>query len=108
VKPLLYTYRVLLTGIHLMRTGRVEANLVPLASEAGLGWIDDLVARKVGGREKETLPDEDVAFHVAQVARLTALLDDAAAASGLPEIPTAGPALHDLLVRLRLGNRLRS
>ena len=108
VKPLLYTYRVLLTGIHLMRTGRVEANLVPLASEAGLGWIDDLVARKVGGREKETLPDDDVAFHVAQVARLTALLDDAAAASGLPEIPTAGPALHDLLVRLRLGHPLRS
>src|SRR4029453_5858888 len=30
VKPLLYVYRVLLTGIHLMRTGDVEANLVPL------------------------------------------------------------------------------
>ena len=27
VKPLLYVYRVLLTGIHLMRTGQVEANL---------------------------------------------------------------------------------
>jgi predicted nucleotidyltransferase len=27
VKPLLYAYRVLLTGIHLMRTGEVEANL---------------------------------------------------------------------------------
>ena len=27
VKPLLYVYRVLLTGIHLMRTGEVEANL---------------------------------------------------------------------------------
>src|SRR5258708_7343906 len=30
VKPLLYVYRVLLTGIHLMRTGEVEANLVTL------------------------------------------------------------------------------
>ena len=30
VKPLLYVYRVLLTGIHLMRTGEVEANLVRL------------------------------------------------------------------------------
>lgn len=30
VKPLLYVYRVLLTGIHLMRTGRIEANLVTL------------------------------------------------------------------------------
>src|ERR1700758_356157 len=27
VKPLLYAYRVLLTGIHLLRTGEVEANL---------------------------------------------------------------------------------
>jgi predicted nucleotidyltransferase len=25
VKPLLYVYRVLLTGIHLMRTGEIEA-----------------------------------------------------------------------------------
>src|SRR5579862_5585995 len=30
VKPLLYVYRVLLTGIHLMKTGHVEANLVNL------------------------------------------------------------------------------
>jgi len=27
IKPLLYVYRVLLTGIHMMRTGEVEANL---------------------------------------------------------------------------------
>src|SRR4051812_29587456 len=30
VKPLLYVYRVLLTGIHLMRSGEVEANLLTL------------------------------------------------------------------------------
>ncbi len=30
VKPLLYVYRVLLTGIHLMRTGNIEADLVRL------------------------------------------------------------------------------
>jgi len=34
VKPLLYVYRVLLTGIHLMRSGVVEANLVRLNEEA--------------------------------------------------------------------------
>lgn len=28
VKPLLYVFRVLLTGIHLMRTGEVEANIL--------------------------------------------------------------------------------
>ena len=33
VKPLLYVYRVLLTGIQLMRTGEVEANLLKLSCE---------------------------------------------------------------------------
>jgi uncharacterized protein len=33
VKPLLYVYRVLLTGIHLMRAGEIEANLVKLNEE---------------------------------------------------------------------------
>jgi len=37
VKPLLYAYRVLLTGIRLMRTGEVEANLVRLNEEADSG-----------------------------------------------------------------------
>ncbi len=35
VKPLLYVYRVLLTGIHLMRTGEVEANLARLNAATG-------------------------------------------------------------------------
>jgi hypothetical protein len=51
VKPLLYVYRVLLTGIHLMRTGQVEANLVTLNQEFRLPYIDDLVARKLAGPE---------------------------------------------------------
>jgi predicted nucleotidyltransferase len=33
VKPLLYVYRVLLPGIHLMRAGEVEANLLRLNEE---------------------------------------------------------------------------
>lgn len=37
VKPLLYVYRVLLTGIHLMRSGEIEANLVTLNDRFRLG-----------------------------------------------------------------------
>src|SRR5205807_3363147 len=51
VKPLLYVYRVLLTGIHLMRTGEVEANLVKLNDEFRLPYIADLVSRKLAGPE---------------------------------------------------------
>src|SRR5947209_13580537 len=52
VKPLLYVYRVLLTGIHLMRTGEVEANVVRLnADHFQLAHVDDLVRRKLAGPE---------------------------------------------------------
>jgi predicted nucleotidyltransferase len=60
VKPLLYVYWVLLTGIHLMRTGAAEANLVRLNDEYRLPYVDDLIARKVSGPEKSVLEDADV------------------------------------------------
>ncbi len=102
VKPLLYVYRVLLTGIHLMKTGEVEANLVILNDEARLGYLDDLIARKLAGPEKSTLEAADLAFHRREFARLKAELEAAYQAGTLPEAPTARPALNDLLVRIRL------
>src|SRR2546422_8077230 len=57
VKPLLYVYRVLLTGIHLIRTGEVEANLAKLNEEFRLPYIADLVSRKLAGPEKSRLED---------------------------------------------------
>src|SRR5215831_16082811 len=77
VKPLLYVYRVLLTGLHLMRTGEIEANIVRLNEDARLPQIPDLVARKLAGPEKATLDDTDVAFHEGEVARLRRALEDA-------------------------------
>ena len=66
--------------------------------------IPELVARKVAGPEKATLDDTDVAFHEAEVARLRRELETAGASSSLAEEPTAREALHDLLLRVRLGN----
>jgi predicted nucleotidyltransferase len=103
VKPLLYVYRVLLTGIHLMRTGEVEANLVRLNAEFRLPYVDELIAAKLGGPEKGTLEDADVEIHRREYERLRAVLQAAFEASPLPEGPTARPALDALLVRLRLG-----
>jgi len=101
VKPLLYVYRVLLTGIHLMRTGEVEANLLKLNELHPLSYIPDLVARKLAGPEKATLEDSDFAFHRAEYERLLVELKTAHEKSQLPEGPTARNALNDLLVRLR-------
>jgi predicted nucleotidyltransferase len=103
VKPLLYVYRVLLTGIHLMRTGEVEANLVHLNKEASLSHVADLIARKLAGPEKSILDDGDVDFHHGEYERLRAQLEAAHRDSTLPESPSSRPALDDLLVRLRLG-----
>ena len=104
VKPLLYVYRVLLTGIHLMRTGEIEANLVTLNEEFRLPAIADLVARKLAGPEKSQLADADIAFHEFEYQRLRAELQAAHDASQLPELPTdeTRAALNDLLVRVRL------
>ncbi|HLQ46064.1 MAG TPA: nucleotidyltransferase domain-containing protein, partial [Planctomycetaceae bacterium] len=102
VKPLLYVYRVLLTGIHLMRTGEVEANLVTLNETYRLPQVPDLVARKLSGPELSTLPDDDFAFHESECEQLRTALNEAAAVSQLPEAPRGEAALNDLLVRLRM------
>ena len=104
VKPLLYVYRVLLTGIHLMRTGVVNANLVELNAEARLPCIADLIARKQSG-ENTALEDADAEFHRREYERLRVELQAAHDASQLPELPSdeTRKALNDLLVRVRLG-----
>ena len=100
-KPLLYVYRVLLTGIHLMRTGEVEANLPNLNRQFNLPYVDELVARKRAGGEHATLTEVDLAFNEREYLRLRTLLEEAGEKSPLGEAPTAKPALNDLLLRLR-------
>jgi predicted nucleotidyltransferase len=104
VKPLLYVYRVLLTGIWLMRTGKIEANLVTLNESFRLPYVPDLVARKLAGPEQSTLDDADVAFHESEYNRLRSQLEQASAESSLPEAPSeqTRAALNDLLVRCRM------
>jgi predicted nucleotidyltransferase len=104
VKPLLYVYRVLLTGIHLMRTGEVEANLLRLNAEARLPHVDDLIARKLAGPEKSVIDDADMDFHRREYERLRAELEAVHCDSSLPDGPTARQALNDLLVRLRVSD----
>jgi predicted nucleotidyltransferase len=101
-KPLLYVYRVLLTGIHLMRTGEVQANLVTLNEGFGLPYVPDLIARKLAGGEHSALDDADLEFHRGEYVRLRGELERAMAQSRLPESPTARAGLNDLLLRLRV------
>lgn len=102
VKGLLYTYRVLLAGIHLMRTGRVEANLRTLNDEFDLAYIRELIERKAGGTEKGELPEAELDRHRCEYARLSELLELESSRSTLPDQPTGRAALNDLLVRVRM------
>jgi uncharacterized protein len=102
VKPLLYLYRVLLTGIHLMQTGEVEANLITLNQQFQLSYLPDLIAQKQTGTEAEALGKIDLAFHEREYQRLCQCLEEASQNSHLPTDPSAKAALHDLLVRVRL------
>ncbi|MBE9226374.1 nucleotidyltransferase domain-containing protein [Phormidium sp. LEGE 05292] len=102
VKPLLYFYRVLLTGIYLMQTGEVQANLVTLNQHLQLTQIPDLIACKLAGAEKSALTDSDLAFHEQEYQRLFQELEQASNNSHLPDTPSAKDALHQLLVRVRL------
>ncbi|MEE6258987.1 nucleotidyltransferase domain-containing protein [Plantactinospora sonchi] len=107
LKPLLYTFRTLLTGIHLMRSGELLAHLPTLADHLAEApaYLDTLVAAKAAGEHRRLagLPDAPAAHRLDD--DLTALhetLDQAQRDSRLPEQPGAEAALHDLLVRVRL------
>jgi predicted nucleotidyltransferase len=102
VKHLLYAYRVLLTGIHLMQTGEVVANIQVLNDRFRLSEVDDLVARKRTGAEKMALDERDRVQHEELLDRLERELQDAYDVSRLPEEPTGAAALERFVVELRL------
>ncbi|MEO3890973.1 nucleotidyltransferase domain-containing protein [Nonomuraea sp. B5E05] len=98
LKPLLYTFRVLATGTHLMRTGELEADLTRLYAY-GPAYLPELVAAK---REAEHGQAPSVPGVQEDVARMTAALEEARESSALPERASAEEALHDAVVRARL------
>ncbi|GGL12812.1 nucleotidyltransferase domain-containing protein [Streptomyces flaveus] len=103
LKPLLYTFRVLLTGIHLMRSGEVQAHLPTLIGQLGApAYLPDLIAAKV--EREHGAADVAQARVQDDVERLHVVLDEAQAASVLPDAlaDTTYDALHHLVVRARL------
>lgn len=102
LKPLLYTFRVLLTGIHLMRSGEIVADLPALLDlvPGTPAYLPDLIAAKASA-EHSTV-DVPVGRLQRAVDDLRWSLDEGEAATTLPDQPSVYPALNDLLIRLRL------
>jgi len=102
IKPLLYIYRVLLTGIHLMQTGKVEVNLNNLNEIFNLPYLPELIECKVTGAERLVLPEIDLEFHQKEFERLCLELKEANQKTHLPNAPSCKDELNELLVRIRL------
>jgi hypothetical protein len=82
VKQLLALYRLAMTGIHLMRHGEVEANLPRLNEAYQLPHVTELIERKA---ESETATVADDAPFLSEIDSLVARLEEAHAASVLPD-----------------------
>ena len=102
VKPLLYVFRVLLTGIHLMQTGEIEINLRHLNEKFQLTYIPALIAQKVSGTEQTFIAEREQTFYHTEYNRLVQRLENASQSSPLPDSPSAAADLHDWLVNIRL------
>lgn len=99
LKPLLYAYRVSLTGIHLLTTGEVNANLAELAPAYGYGYLLDLIIAKTAEHAAVALPVEE---HDLALGALQERLRAAYESSPLPDEPQNRAALNDFIVQVRL------
>lgn len=102
VKSILYAYRVLMTGTHLMRSGRVQCDVRHLNDDFKLAFLEELIARK----QLEKAVDEtlDWHFHANQLDLLESSMTAAFEASDLPtERDTE--SVNRLLVEIRLAER---
>jgi len=100
-KTVLYVLRTALTGTHLLRAGDVRVDLNENIDEYGFQDARELIQRKRAG--ERTVLDAAIASHWRErVKRAFALLDDAHAASTLPEEAPNVAELERWLVDVRM------
>jgi hypothetical protein len=97
-----HAYRVLLSGIHLMQTGEVVANIAVLRELYRSPSVEELVQRKQEGAEKTPLLASEISTHDKHLDDLEQELERAYERSALPLEPTTSEALEDFVIRLRL------
>lgn len=100
-KQVLYAYRVALTGIHLLRTGELEADLSVLAVPYGFEEILPLVAKKRATAEKVALEIAEIPLFRGAFQRVEAALDDALKSSTLSDNAQNRPDCESWLVDIR-------
>jgi predicted nucleotidyltransferase len=107
LKPLLYVFRVLKTGIRLMRTGSIEANLTLLFDdEPRVPYLADLIAAKQAEGEQAVARADQEGLYLEDIRKLQNALESARDDSWLPALPaaTAAAGLNEFAIRTRLGS----
>ncbi len=100
VKKVLYVLRTALTGTHLLRTGELEADVTRLLDTYGFGDARELVVAKRAGERTAADPALLDAWRPRLQVALKAL-DEALAATVLPEEPPNALAIEAWLVESR-------
>ncbi len=104
VKDMLYAYRVVLTGIHVLKSGQILAHLPSLLDLYPQAGVHDLMERKRHGEEHAALLPADVVTHLPFLERLAAELEQAFLTSELPDEVSTYDALDDLVIRICLAH----
>lgn len=100
LKSLLATYRVALTGLHLLRTAEVLTHLPTLAKIHDLSELVDLIARRVDG-DADPLTEAEITRWTQGWPALEARLEAARDQSVLPEHPVGRAACNAWLIQTR-------
>lgn len=99
-KKLLYVLRTALTGVHLLETGELEADVTRLLDAYGLDDAWALVERKRAG-ERVGIDPELLASYKPRVDALLARLDASVERSPLPDEPPNEAELREWLLAVR-------
>ncbi len=100
VKDMLYAYRVVLTGIHVLKAGQILAHLPSLLELYPQPGVRDLIDRKQHGKEYTALETADIVTHIPCLERLAAELETSFLSSKLPDEVTTYGALDDVVIRI--------
>ena len=101
-KSLLYTFRVALTGVHLLRKGEVLPDLRKLADIYQMDFLQDLIRRKQQTAELVELSDADDQRCREQWPHLEEMLQESLAQSSLPDQAPNHEECDNWLIELRL------
>lgn len=100
-KSVLYLFRVVMSGIRILRAHEVETDIKVLNEEFQLSYLPQLWSAKSEKNEKLALPEEDRSRFVAEADRLRDVLENEFERTSLPHQAQNHADIDDFLIRLR-------